>query len=99
VDAPADNKVDPNQLRSVTLLVRPDQALKLDLGQNKGTLHLSLRNPNDNVTTPTGRATVSELNLGQESQPAAAAPPTPASPPPKVRIIRWGPQGPVESDL
>src|SRR5262249_8417595 len=40
VDAPADNKVDANLLRSVTLLVRPDQALKLDLGQNKGTLHL-----------------------------------------------------------
>ena len=29
--------------RSVTLLVTPDQASKLDLGQSKGTLHLSLR--------------------------------------------------------
>jgi hypothetical protein len=29
-------------LRSVTLLVTPGQAAKLDLGQNKGVLHLSL---------------------------------------------------------
>ena len=43
IDAPVDNRVDPNQLRSVTLLVTPDQAAKLDLGQNTGTLHLSLR--------------------------------------------------------
>ena len=48
IEAPAENKVDCQPARSVTLLVTPDQAAKLDLGQNKGTLHLSLRNPKDN---------------------------------------------------
>ena len=48
IDAPADNRVDPNQLRSVTLLVTPDQAAKLGLAQNKGSLQLSLRNIRDN---------------------------------------------------
>src|SRR5262249_46550409 len=32
VDAPAENKVDPKDLRSVTLLVTPNQAAMLDLG-------------------------------------------------------------------
>ena len=32
----------------MTLLVTPQQANLLDLGQNKGTLHLALRNPEDN---------------------------------------------------
>jgi len=41
VEAPADNKVDSTNLRSVTLLVTPAQAAKLSLGQNKGTLHLT----------------------------------------------------------
>src|SRR5262245_34437733 len=47
VEAPADNKVNPKELRSVTLVVTPEQATKLDLGQNKGKLHLALRNPED----------------------------------------------------
>src|SRR5262249_52132612 len=48
VDAPADDKAGAKELRSVTLLVTPNQAAKLDLGQNRGTLHLALRNLNDN---------------------------------------------------
>jgi pilus assembly protein CpaB len=100
VEAPADNKVDVNQLRSVTLLVRPDQALKLDLGQNKGTLHLALRNPNDSETTAARRTTLAELGVAQEPPPAAAPAPAepPAPPPPRVRTFRWGPQGLVETD-
>jgi pilus assembly protein CpaB len=47
IEAPAENKVSANDLRSVTLLVRPDQAAKLTLGQIKGTLHLALRNEQD----------------------------------------------------
>src|SRR5262249_15547931 len=39
IEAPAENKLDVNKLRSVTLHVTPDQALKLELGQNRGTLH------------------------------------------------------------
>lgn len=47
VDAPAKNKSEVKELRSVTLLVTPEQAEKLDNGQTKGTLHLALRNPHD----------------------------------------------------
>jgi pilus assembly protein CpaB len=66
IDAPADNKMDSNQLRSVTLLVTPGQAARLDLGQNKGTLHLSLRNMEDNLAALTAPATMNELRFHQE---------------------------------
>ncbi len=66
VDAPAENKVDVKELRSVTLLVTPDQATKLDLGQNKGTLHLALRNPEDNQPAETRPATLADLRFHQE---------------------------------
>jgi len=64
IEAPSENVVDPSQLRSVTLLVTPDEATKLDLGQNKGTLRLSLRNPEDSVTDPISSATLAELLHG-----------------------------------
>jgi pilus assembly protein CpaB len=66
VEAPADNKVDAKELRSVTLLVTPDQAAKLDLGQNKGMLHLSLRHPDDNLAADTRPATLADLRFHQE---------------------------------
>jgi pilus assembly protein CpaB len=47
IEAPSENVVDPRELRSVTLLVSPAEAARLNLGQNKGTLSLSLRNPAD----------------------------------------------------
>ncbi len=65
-DAPAENKVDANQLRSVTLVVTPSQAKLLDLGQSKGTLHLSLRNPTDQDQDKSMPATVSSLRYLQE---------------------------------
>ena len=40
LDAPTENEVDLRELRSVTLLVTPQQANLLDLGQNKGKLTL-----------------------------------------------------------
>ncbi len=64
--APAENKVDPKELRSVTLLVTPDQATKLDLGQNKGTLHLALRNPTDSLPAFTRPATLAGLRFHQD---------------------------------
>lgn len=66
IDAPADNKVDIKELRSVTLLVTPHQANLLDLGQNKGTLHLSLRNLQDNQDTNIQPATLADLRYRQE---------------------------------
>jgi pilus assembly protein CpaB len=66
LDAPQENRMDPRNLQSVTLLVTPDQAAKLDLGQNRGTLHLSLRNPGDADPAKTQPATLSGLQFYQE---------------------------------
>jgi pilus assembly protein CpaB len=49
IDIPNENKTQLGEMRSVTLLVSPSDASKLDLGQNRGTLRLSLRNPKDTV--------------------------------------------------
>src|SRR5262249_6360669 len=100
VKAPADNRVDPKELRSVTLLVTPQQAAKLDLGQNKGILHLALRNPEDHVPAGTRPATLADLGLYEEppkqearKEPekvaaAAPAPLLPSPPPARVRVMR-----------
>jgi pilus assembly protein CpaB len=66
LDAPLENRVDPKSLQSVTLLVTPEQAARLDLGQIKGTLHLSLRNPDDGNPAVTRPATLSGLQFSQE---------------------------------
>ena len=66
IDAPADNKVDTTNLRSVTLLVQPDQAAKLSLGQSKGTLHLTLRNPKDVVAANVRPTTVNDIQFLSE---------------------------------
>jgi pilus assembly protein CpaB len=66
MDAPNDNKVDAKELRTVTLLVTPQQANLLDLGQNKGTLHLDLRNLEDKEAAHTQPATLTDLRFRQE---------------------------------
>lgn len=66
LDAPAENKVDPSNLRSVTLLVTADQAALLDLGQNMGQLTLSLRNPEDNEEALTRPALLADIRFHQE---------------------------------
>jgi len=66
IDAPSSNKVDSTQLRSVTLQVTPDQAARLDLGQNRGLLHLSLRNFEDHQPARTVPATMLGLRFMQE---------------------------------
>jgi pilus assembly protein CpaB len=66
IEAPAENKMDARELRSVTLLVNPQQANLLDLGQDKGKLHLSLRNIEDKEDARTKPATVFDLQLHQE---------------------------------
>ncbi len=74
IDAPAENKVDTKELRSVTLLVTPDQAAEIDLAQHAGTLHLTLRNHQDTELYQTGTAT---LNGIKGTQPQLAQPPVP----------------------
>jgi pilus assembly protein CpaB len=54
------------QLKSVTLLVTPEQAAKLSLAQNGGTLELSLRNPADHQPATTVPITVADLRLRGE---------------------------------
>jgi len=60
------NSVDPKQMKSVTLLVTPDQTAKLDLGMNSGKLHLSLRNPEDRDESKARPATLAQLRFHQE---------------------------------
>ena len=63
LEAPVDNKVDPKLLSSVTVLVTPEQANELDLGQNMGVLSLALRNPSDSLLDEINEATVAGLRL------------------------------------
>ena len=74
IDAPNGNKVDPNQVRSVTLLVTPMEATQLELGQDKGSLHLALRSHADTAMAPTRPVTLREIQYPNE-KPAAETPP------------------------
>ncbi|MDG3004749.1 Flp pilus assembly protein CpaB [Paludisphaera mucosa] len=89
VDAPADNRANPTDSRSVTLLVTPRQASILDLAQNKGTLHLSLRNAKDDSDAEETKATLADLGVHKPEPspgPVAAAPP-PAPDPEPVPVV------------
>lgn len=75
IEAPQENKMDPKELRSVTVLVTPGDAAKLELGQNRGTLHLALRNPGDKITASINPATMSGLSAGAAGAALPIAPP------------------------
>jgi len=70
VEAPADSNANiatkGADLKSVTLLVSPEQAQKLKLGESKGTLHLSLRNPEDSEEVEPHPTILSELRFARE---------------------------------
>jgi pilus assembly protein CpaB len=87
LSAPADNKVDVKDLRSVTLLVAPDQDAMLALAQSKGTLHLSLRNAADNQAAKSKLVTLADLRITQEP-PAEKPKVKPAPEPPKVTVLK-----------
>jgi pilus assembly protein CpaB len=93
VDAPADNKVDLKELRSVTLSVTPDEVARLDLGQKLGTLHLALRNPEDDKPAVVRRANLATIGLVEE-QPKAVEP-EPPPPPVQIRTFRGTREGAV----
>jgi pilus assembly protein CpaB len=61
LDAPAENKINPKELSSVTLLVTPEQAAHLDLGQSTGQLTLALRNPEDVAEAGSQNATLASI--------------------------------------
>jgi pilus assembly protein CpaB len=99
LDPPAENKIDPNQLRSVTLLVTPKQAVELTLAQNKGTLHLTLRNPQDKQELVLPPTTLADLGLlgGQPSKAVVIRQET-AHAPVFVRTLRGSRAGWVQMD-
>jgi pilus assembly protein CpaB len=72
IDAPAENKVDAKEMRSVTLLVSPDQAGRLNLAMNRGTLHLSLRNPTDGKSADPRPALLADIRPKGESKESEA---------------------------
>jgi pilus assembly protein CpaB len=90
IEAPAETKADPN-VRTVTLLVTPDQAAELALGQSKGTLTLTLRNPNDSKATNPKLATLAGILFHQEM--ATAEKPQEAKPAPTLRTFRGTTEG------
>ena len=94
------------ELRSVTLLVTPEQAAKLDLAQNLGTLHLTLRNPDDTAEVSSLHlATIAELSdihpglFAPVPKPPAPSVPVPkrVKPPEEIRTIRGNQEGMVQS--
>jgi pilus assembly protein CpaB len=92
LSAPADNKVDVKDLRSVTLLVAPDQDAMLALAQSQGTLHLSLRNSGDNGAITGKPVTLVDLRIRQEPPPEKKE--KPVSEPVKVVTLKPPPQAP-----
>ena len=84
VSASASNKINPEEARFVTVEVNPEDALKLQLGQNQGTLGLTLRNPSD-------KKTVAEKPV----EVAVAPPPPPSKPEPEPKPRRMRAAGTV----
>lgn len=66
LNAPAENRVKTSEIQSVTLLVAPEQAALLDLGQAAGQLSLSLRNPEDDDEARTNPAVLADIRYRQE---------------------------------
>jgi pilus assembly protein CpaB len=106
IEAPAENKVDTKELREVTLLVKPMEAIRLVQAQALGTLHLTLRNPEDKAKAvvveaspkpvPAVRAGPSFADqlgavIGALVRSRSAAPPTT-----KIRTLKGSQEGEVE---
>jgi pilus assembly protein CpaB len=108
LDARADTKVDPKGMRSVTLMVSPDQDAKLALAQTMGTLHLSLRNSQDSQAANTKPVTLAGLRFlpekpGVEPKKPDMAPPAVKKPKPRprpveIRTLRGNHAGAVQFD-
>lgn len=95
LDAPAENRINPKDVGSVTLLVTPEQAALLDLGQNMGQLTLSLRNPDDGDRATASPATLAGILPMQEKPKEEPVPEpvkeTPPPPPPAPVATRRPP--------
>jgi len=91
IEAPSENKIDVRELKSVTLLVTPEQSAEIELAQTAGTPTLTLRNPLDTTSTPAGSATLKGLLTGA---PVARAAP-PQTEPEKPAVVVAPPPTPV----
>ncbi len=85
IEVTKENLVDPRDLRSVTLMISPADASRLDLAQNKGTLRLSLRNPEDSLVDDIETATLLEIQGASVPTIAAQTAVLPASEDPVSR--------------
>ena len=88
VNTPTTNRIDPDQARSVTVQVSPDDANRLQLAQAKGTLSLSLRNLKDEESAKTHPANLSDFQPAAPRVVAAPAPPPTPAPPAPAREVR-----------
>ena len=92
IDAPASNRMDAIQVKSVTIQVKPEEAGKLTPVLSKGTIYLSLRNPGDD-----GRAdrpvAPTPLASPKRTQVVAASPPPPPQVPRTIRTLRGTREG------
>ncbi len=91
IEAPTESKANEKDLRSVTLLVTPEQAAELELAQTAGTLYLALRNQMDPGTSPSGVTTLNNLRyelsaVAPSPQPVAPRPEPPKPEPPAVVV-------------
>jgi pilus assembly protein CpaB len=82
-----ETKSETSEIRSVTLLVTPDQANKIDLASNRGLLHLALRNPKDDKPADTKPALLADLRFHQETMMTTPSPADPAPEPVRSQPI------------
>lgn len=91
VEAPVEHKIDLKEVLSVTLLVTPGDAAKLDLGQAKGKLHLSLRNPLDTTEALTDVVDWKSLS-GIKKAPVVETPAVEPAPAPVIKPVVFEPE-------
>jgi pilus assembly protein CpaB len=90
----------PEDVKSVTLLVTPEETTRLDLGQSLGMLSLSLRNPNDKSEAETTPATIQSIRFGhlkpgaEDPAPVAISVSLPVPPGPEPEKVVVAPQKP-----
>lgn len=72
-EAPAENKMDAKELRSVTLAVTATQAAMLALAGSRGALNLALRNPTDEQGLVPDPVTLADLHFLREPVEVTAA--------------------------
>ncbi len=79
LETTSEGRTNYKEISAITLLVSPDDANKLDVGQSLGQLSLTLRNPDDRDAAKTRIVTVNEVR-GFQGKPAEGAKPEESKP-------------------